>query len=73
MPSRYNIGDTVEFITKHWIDDNTRLSDKHIGTIKEIRGGGHHADYTNPRRYIVKYGDKTRICHPKELHLICRA
>lgn len=72
MASRYNIGDTVEFVTKHWIDEYTRLKDKHIGTVKEIRGGGYYADYTNPRMYIVQYGDSIRLCYPRELHLICR-
>lgn len=72
MASRYNIGDTVEFVTKHWIDDATCLKDNHIGTIKEIRGGGHFADYTNPRMYIVQYGNRIRLCSPRELRLICR-
>lgn len=74
MGSRYKVGDEVEIFGRSpFIKGRRHIVSKGIGTVAEIRGGGHYADYTERRLYIIQLHNRQRMCRTKELRLIKRA
>ena len=72
MAARYKIGDKVAIFGKQIVNGKRRAFVRDIGIVKEIRGGGHFADYTQRRTYIIQLPNKVRMCFASELRLVKR-
>lgn len=70
--TRYAMGDVVEIWGTYWTGSERKPFLRGTGTVKEIRGGGHFADYTQRRTYIVQLPDRVRMCFASELKLVRR-
>ena len=70
MGSRYQVGDVVEVWGKRVLAGKLVTFSRGIGIVKETRGGGPYADFTQRKLYIVQFPDGVRTCWARELRKV---